>query len=100
MIAVQSPMEGRLASMTIRRIDEDTKEWLRRRAAGSGRSVEGEVRHLLAREKAREEPSGYPPGMAPRPGEGIGSYLHRITRPGFDIDPPERAIEPMRDPFA
>jgi hypothetical protein len=88
-----------MGSMTIRQIDDDMKEWLRRRAAETGRSVEGEVRHILARERDRDDPENYPPGMAPRPDERIGSYLYRISRPGFELDPPERKIEPMRDPF-
>ncbi|KPF77934.1 hypothetical protein IP88_05140 [alpha proteobacterium AAP81b] len=88
-----------MASVTIRRIDDDTKDWLRRRAGATGRSVEGEIRELIAREKRRDDPSAYPPGMAPRPDEPFGSYLYRISRPGFEIAFPERWIEPMRDPF-
>ncbi len=88
-----------MGSMTIRQIDDDMKDWLRRRAAETGRSVEGEVRHILARERDRDDPENYPPGMAPRPDEGIGSYLYRISRPGFELDLPERAFEAMRNPF-
>lgn len=88
-----------MASVTVRRIDEETKDWLRRRASSAGRSVEGEIREMIAREKRRDDPAGYPPGMAPRPDEGIGSYLYRISRPGFDLELPERKVEPMRDPF-
>lgn len=85
-----------MASITIRRIDENTKDWLRRRAASTGRSVEGEVRRLLDTERAREEPGRYPPGMAPFPGEGMGSYLVRVTRPGADLELPERHAQPAR----
>ena len=88
-----------MGSMTIRQIDEEMKEWLRRRAAQSGRSVEGEVRSILARERDRDDPESYPPGMAPRPDEGIGSYLYRISRPGFDLEIPERQPASLRDPF-
>ncbi len=89
-----------MASVTVRRIDEDTKNWLRRRANAAGRSVEGEIRDLLAREKARDENGRYPPGLAPHDGEGVGSWLYRISRPGFDIELPDRSAETMRDPFA
>ncbi len=85
--------------MTIRQIDEETKDWLRRRATESGRSVEGEVRDILARERDRDDPANYPPGMMPRPGEGIGSYLHRISRPGVELELPPREPAVLRDPF-
>lgn len=88
-----------MGSMTIRQIDDEMKEWLRVRAAETGRSVEGEVRHILARERDRDDPANYPPGMAPRPDEGMGSYLYRISRPGFDLELPERKVEQLRDPF-
>lgn len=88
-----------MGSMTIRQIEEDTKEWLRRRATENGRSVEGEVRHILARERDRDDPENYPPGMAPRPDEGIGSYLYRISRPGFEMELPEREPVKLRNPF-
>lgn len=88
-----------MGSMTIRQIDDDTKEWLRRRAAESGRSVEGEVRDILARERDRDDPDNYPPGKAPRPGEGIGSYLYRISRPGVELELPPRELSQLRDPF-
>ena len=88
-----------MGSMTIRQIDDDMKEWLRSRAAETGRSVEGEVRHILSAERERDDPENYPPGKAPRPGEGIGTYLYRISRPGFELELPERKFEPMRDPF-
>lgn len=88
-----------MGSMTIRQVDDGMRDWLRQRAAENGRSVEGEVRNILACERERDDPGNYPPGKAPRPGEGIGSYLYRISRPGFDLEPPERGVEQMRDPF-
>ena len=88
-----------MASMTIRQVDEEMKDWLRKRAAENGRSVEGEVRHILIAERERDDPENYPVGMSPRPGEGIGSFLYRISRPGFDLELPERTYEPMRNPF-
>lgn len=88
-----------MGSMTIRQVDDAMRDWLRQRAAENGRSVEGEVRHILASERQRDDPANYPPGKAPRPGEGIGSFLYRISRPGFDLELPERQVENMRDPF-
>lgn len=82
-----------MGSMTIRQIDDDLKDWLRRRAAGSGRSVEGEVRHILSRERGRDDPGRYPAGLAPRPGEHFVDHLIRITRPGIDFELPERQVD-------
>jgi antitoxin FitA len=79
--------------MTIRQIDDDLKDRLRRRAAANGRSVEGEVRHILSRELDRDDPRNYPVGMAPRPGESFVDHLIRISRPGFDLELPEREID-------
>lgn len=88
-----------MGSMTIRQIDEEMRDWLRQRAADNGRSVEGEVRSILSNEREKDDPANYPPGKAPRPGEGIGSYLYRISRPGFDLEFPTREVTEMRDPF-
>ena len=82
-----------MGSMTIRQIDDDMKEQLRRRAAENGRSVEGEVRHILSRVLERDDPRNYPIGMAPRPGEGFVDHLIRITRPGYDLELPKRRVE-------
>ena len=88
-----------MASMTIRQIDDELRDWLRHRAAEARRSVEGEVRHILRSERERDDPASYPQGKAPRPGEGIGTYLHRISRPGFEVERPERQVADLRDPF-
>lgn len=66
---------------------------LRSRAAITGRSVEAEIRDILKRDLERDDPDSYPPGMAPRPGEGLGSYLVRISRPGFDLELPTRQVD-------
>ncbi|MCA1749438.1 MAG: hypothetical protein LC634_07875 [Sphingomonadales bacterium] len=73
------------------------KARLRLRAAEAGRSMEEEVRQILRKELERTDPESYSPGMAPRPGEGFGSYLVRISRPGVDLDLPEREVS-HRDP--
>jgi len=88
-----------MGSMTIRQIDDDTRSWLRRRAAANGRSVESEVRALLASEKRRDDPARYPPGMAPLAGEGLGTWMARIGDEGGPIEA-ERDRAPLRDPYA
>ena len=82
-----------MGSMTIRQIDDEFKDRLRQRAARHGRSVEGEVRHILKTELDRDDPRNYPAGTAPRPGESFVDHLIRITRPGFDLELPERTID-------
>lgn len=86
-----------MGSMTIRQIDDEFKDRLRRRAAENGRSVEGEVRHILTTELDRDDPRSYPVGTAPRPGESFVNHLIRITRPGFDLELPKRTID-QREP--
>ena len=87
-----------MGSMTIRQVDDDLKEQLRRRAAENGRSVEGEVRHILWRTLERDDPRNYPIGTAARPGESFVDHMIRITRPGFDLELPERSID-NREPI-
>jgi len=82
-----------MGSMTIRQIDDEFKDRLRRRAVENGRSVEGEVRHILSRALDRDDPKNYPIGTAPRPGEKFVEHLIRITRPGVDFDLPERLVD-------
>lgn len=82
-----------MGSMTIRQIDDETKAWLRGRASASGRSVEGEVRHMLATTRDRDDPDNYPAALAPRPGENFVDHLIRITRPGVDFELPERQVD-------
>ncbi|MEE4349447.1 MAG: hypothetical protein V2J26_04395 [Pacificimonas sp.] len=86
-------------AITIRKIDDEMKAQLRRRAAETGRSMEAEARHILRRNLARDNVEKYPAGYAPRPGESVVSYLARITRPGFDMELPERRVEGRPSPF-
>ncbi|MEM8825644.1 MAG: plasmid stabilization protein [Pseudomonadota bacterium] len=88
-----------MGAITIRRIDDELKAQLRRRVAETGRSMEAEARHILRRDLARDNAENYPAGMAPRPGESLVSYLIRVSRPGFDIELPERRIEERSSPF-
>ena len=88
-----------MGAITIRKIDDDTKALLRRRAMETGRSMEAEVRHILRRELERDREMGYPDSMAARPGENWVEHLVRITRPGFELELPERTVEDRPSPF-
>lgn len=68
-----------MADILIRRVDEATKELLRRRAERRGKSLETDLRETLER-LAHEE------GENPDEREPFGSWLVSITRPGFDLD--------------
>ena len=77
-----------MASITIRKLDDDVKSKLRVRAAGNGRSMEEEARLILAEAVDRE----------PAPAEGLGTMIHELFKPygGVELELPPR--EPMRDP--
>ena len=75
-----SLIEGRvMADILIRKIDDTTKELLRRRAKRQGRSLEADLRDTLER-LAREE------AETPDDTEPFGSWLVSISRPGIDLD--------------
>src|SRR3569623_2136554 len=70
-----------MASLTVRKLDDDIKTALKLRAAQSGRSVEDEVRVIL-RQAATPRAAAPPPPLpssseAPRPQEG--QARHRVT---------------------
>lgn len=73
-----------MVTLTIRKIDDDLKEKLRVRAARHGRSMEAEVREILAAAVARSSPTE----------KGLGTWLHeQFMAAGFgevDLDIPER----------
>ena len=77
-----------MASITIRNLDDDVKTRLRKRAAGHGRSMEQEVRLILADAVKREA----------APTKGLGTALHELFKPfgGVELEVPPR--EPMRKP--
>ena len=77
-----------MASITIRKLDDDVKSKLRVRAASNGRSMEAEARLILAEAVDRE----------PAPAEGLGTMIHELFKPygGVELELPPR--EPMRDP--
>ncbi|MXX89404.1 MAG: plasmid stabilization protein [Boseongicola sp. SB0677_bin_26] len=76
-----------MASITIRRLDNDVKTQLRTRAAGNGRSMEEEARLILREAVGREtEP------------ENLAAFIHDCFAPygGVELELPPRA--PMREP--
>ena len=77
-----------MASITIRRLPENTKRRLRIRAARNGRSMEQEARELLEAALARTEPKS----------ENLGEIIHRrfAALGGVDLKIPPRG--PIRDP--
>ena len=77
-----------MASITIRKLDDDVKTRLRVRAAGNGRSMEEEARVIL-RDAVELEPS---------PGKGLGTLIQELFKPlgGVELELPPRG--PMRDP--
>ncbi len=68
-----------MADLLIRKINETTKELLRRRAERHGKSLEADLRDTLER-LAHEE------AETPDDTEPFGSWLVGITRPGLDLD--------------
>ena len=77
-----------MASITIRRLDEQTKARLRIRAAQHKRSMEEEARHILRASLAESTPT-------PR---NLADAIRRHVKPlgGVELEIPVR--EPMRDP--
>jgi len=77
-----------MGSMTIRRLDDELKAKLRRRAALHGRSMEDEVRELLRTALANE--ASEPVNLAER----IRARFAPLD--GVELDLPPR--EPIREP--
>ena len=77
-----------MASITIRKLDDEVKARLRLRAAANGRSMEEEARVILRLAVRQEEPSA----------KGLGTALHELFKPfgGVELELPPR--EPMRNP--
>lgn len=66
-----------MASVTIRNLSEETKGLLSARATRNRHSLEEELRRILD-EAARTEAAN-PDALEP-----LGSFIVRITRPGYD----------------
>ena len=77
-----------MASITVRNLDDDVKTRLRMRAASHGRSMEEEVRLILAEAVERETV----------PAKGLGTIIHELFKPygGVELELPPR--EPAREP--
>ena len=77
-----------MASITIRKLDDEVETRLRVRAVENGRSMEEEARIIL-----REAVD-----LKPTPTKSLGTALHELFKPfgGVELDVPPR--EPMRDP--
>jgi len=70
-----------MAALSIRDLDDEVKERLRRRAAGNGRSMEAEVRVILA--EAVREPE--------RPNDLLSALFERFQElGGVELDIPPR----------
>lgn len=81
-------LERAVASITIRNLDEQTKERLRVRAAHQGRSMEDEARSILRAAVAKEAATSRNLALA------IRKRFERFG--GIEIEIPER--ERMREP--
>ena len=81
-----------MASLTIRKIEDVTKENLRIRAARNGRSMEAEVRAILENALGTSSP-------AKADGKGLYAAIREIVEPvgGFDI--PEVPDQPVGEPM-
>ncbi len=67
-----------MADILIRKVSEETKERLRKRAERHGKSLEADLRETLER-IAREEAN--PDVEMP-----FGTWLYEMSRPGADLD--------------
>jgi len=81
-----------MASLTIRNIEDKTKQVLRLRAARHGKSLEEEVRSILRRAVSEEE-------QPKRTHGNLYDAIRELVEPygGFDLEIPERSL-PLRDP--
>jgi len=80
MISLHS-LEGDMASITIRNLDDDLKAQLRVVAASHGRSMEEEARVIIRQALSRQDKQG-----------GLGSRIHSrfAAVGGADLELPER----------
>jgi hypothetical protein len=85
-----------MSTLTIRNIDDETKQALRLRAARHGVSMEQEVRTIL---KMAVLPHGGKERDGDLPGKNFYESVRRLVEPygGFDMKIPARSKD-MRDP--
>ncbi len=85
-----------MAALTIRNIDEETKQALRLRAARHGVSMEQEVRTIL---KMAVLPNREKQHSESLPGKGFYESIRELVEPygGFEMDIPARSKD-VRDP--
>jgi plasmid stability protein len=76
---ISKSLEREMADILIRRIDEASKELLRRRAKRRGKSLQADLRETL--ERLAHQEAETPDETTP-----FGSWLAAITRPGVDLD--------------
>ena len=60
-----------MATLTLRKVDDETHALLRRRASQNGRSMEEEARTILK--------AAVNPGVSR--GEGLGTMIHKLFKP-------------------
>lgn len=72
-----------MAAVTVRGLDDDVKERLRRRAARNGRSMEAEIRAILEAAVSREAR------------KGTGTRMHQawVAAGGVELEIPPRSKE-------
>jgi plasmid stability protein len=85
-------MEVVVASLTIRNLEEETKQTLRLRAARHGTSLEEEVRVILRRAAQEDD-------KPKRRHANLYDAIRELVEPfgGFELEIPERSL-PQRDP--
>ena len=84
-----------MASITVRRLDDNVKKGLRRQAAEHGRSLEAEVRDILSRSV-----NGPPPTPEPKTGLDLVRPLREWAEKYGGVELPIPPRTPMRDlPF-
>ncbi len=64
-----------MASVVVRRLDEEVKERLRTRAEKHGRSLEAEVREILMKASLQEDDGANPHQSD---GKGFGTLMHEL----------------------
>lgn len=68
-----------MADILIRNVNPQTKELLRQRAKRRGKSLQADLKETLEN-LAKDE------GKNPDDDVPFGTWLHQITRPGYDFD--------------